>query len=111
MKSHLATIPMKVKMPGQFISGKESKQELNEHMKIKVNFVLAMQQIDGTETFRKNWFGRSLDSKPLKCQGFSTFTHISDEQVNHLKNKLYIYKIWLNLKMRVHLWPCEGGSI
>lgn len=97
---------MKVKMPGQFISGKESKQELNEHMKIKVNFVLAMQQIDGTETFRKNWFGRSLDSKPLKCQGFSTFTHISD-----LKNKLYIYKIWLNLKMRVHLWPCEGGSI
>lgn len=74
---------MKVKMPGQFISGKESKQELNEHTKIKVNFVLAMQQIDGTEAFCKNWFGHSLDSKPLKCQGFSTFTHISDEQVIH----------------------------
>lgn len=60
-------------------------------MKIKVNFVLAMQQIDGTEAFRKNWFGHSLDSKPLKGQGFSTFTHISDEQVNHLKNKFFFF--------------------
>lgn len=61
---------MKVKMPGQFISGKESKQELNEHTKIKVNFVLAMQQIDGTEAFRKDWFGHSLDSKPLNVRDF-----------------------------------------